>query len=274
MEGSDSMNIIFGIPCWSPYVTCRLSASSKYMLKKLTSRESRFLHILLLIYYVTRRALTIPLNSLFGTVALGKSLFFKGTIASWFIIGRFAYLHMLSCCYNETVGYPTGISVWHDCHNHYLQHDVWHRRQHVKNVAWTLTRTCAASIPVCPNRLPVRKDRVLCVLLEPSERPMPQGMPSSHRTKLRGSLPPGTVPCIWLVKAGFRGNGSRCPGLIEIGIAISLLAWTSSLCADCLPASDVDKHMDGYVGVHNCRQHLSEGALMLSLGSVCPAVYG
>ena len=45
-----SMNITFGIPCWSSCFTCRLAPSSKYMLKKLIWRENRFLE-----YHVSSR---------------------------------------------------------------------------------------------------------------------------------------------------------------------------------------------------------------------------
>ena len=81
-----SMSITFGIPCCSSYFTCRLAASSKYRLTKLTWRESRFLDILLLTCYVTRRGLTIPLDTLFGTIALGWGSLNKGTVASWFLM--------------------------------------------------------------------------------------------------------------------------------------------------------------------------------------------
>ena len=46
-----------------------------FMERKLTRRESRFLVILLLIYYVTRRGLTIPLDALLpSTFSLGQRL--------------------------------------------------------------------------------------------------------------------------------------------------------------------------------------------------------
>ena len=82
----------------------------------------------------------------------------------------------------------------------------------------------AASITVGPNPLGasgrhfdgvafvhcllVRKDQVPCVPLEPSERPIPFFMPLSNRTNYAGRCQPGTVPCVWLVMAGFRGNVS------------------------------------------------------------------
>ena len=86
MEGSDASSVSTSSdsvdfdehnmwnPCWSSYFTCRLAASSKYRLTKLTWRESRFLDILLLTCHVTRRGLTIPLDTLFGTIALGWGL--------------------------------------------------------------------------------------------------------------------------------------------------------------------------------------------------------
>ena len=76
------MSFTFGIPCCSSYFTCRLAASSKYRLTKLTWRESRFLDILLLTCYVTRRGLTIPLDTLY----LAPLSLNKVTVASWFLM--------------------------------------------------------------------------------------------------------------------------------------------------------------------------------------------
>ena len=50
-----------------------------------TWRKSRFLVILLLIYCVTRRRLTVLRNALLGTIALSGDVMCQGTTASWFI---------------------------------------------------------------------------------------------------------------------------------------------------------------------------------------------
>ena len=70
----------------------QIGASSNTLWKKLTSRASRFLDILLLIYYVRRRGLTIPLNTLLSTFSLVHGCCIKGTIASW----TFMLLHLNS----------------------------------------------------------------------------------------------------------------------------------------------------------------------------------
>ena len=72
---STSLRITFGIPYWSYYFMCRLAASSNSLWKKSTWREPRFLVILLLIYFVTRRELTVPLDASPKTFSLGLRLF-------------------------------------------------------------------------------------------------------------------------------------------------------------------------------------------------------
>ena len=64
---------------WTPMLELlfmwRLAAPSRFSLKKLTWRESRFLVTLLLTYHVTKRMLTVPFNASLGTIAFGAHLF-------------------------------------------------------------------------------------------------------------------------------------------------------------------------------------------------------
>ena len=62
-----------GILQWSCYFTCRLSVPSNPLWTKLTRQESHFLVILLLICSVTRKVLTIPHDTLSGTIARCES---------------------------------------------------------------------------------------------------------------------------------------------------------------------------------------------------------
>ena len=97
--------------------TCRLAASSNSLWKKSTWRESRFLVILLFIYNVKRRGLTIPLDALPISFSLGQRLLHEGTIAFSTFMLLFLY-----CLFNVFLRADTSAQ-----HEKERTNDLWPR---------------------------------------------------------------------------------------------------------------------------------------------------